>query len=169
MGPGILGELLVKGDTIAKRFWNDGEERDVFSYDGWIPTGDILLYEAGCYTVKGRLNIKTIERNGELVNALEIKKKLLSNPDIDDVTVVGLGDTDAEQKIAALLVLNKNRKMDLEKILEWCNSNMSRNMIPSVLKIVENIPRNRTGHVDKMPLFNQFPNIPVLCFFDSKL
>jgi acyl-CoA synthetase (AMP-forming)/AMP-acid ligase II len=168
-GQGILGELLVKGDNIAKRYWNDGEERDVFSYDGWIPTGDIVLYQAGCYTVKGRLNIKTIERNRELVNAMEIKKKLLSNPDIDDATVLGLGDTDAEQKIAALLVLNKNRKMDLEKILGWCNNNMSANTIPSVLKIVENIPRDRTGHVDKILLFNQFPNIQVLCFYDNKL
>lgn len=165
----ILGELLISGDKLATRFWKDGKENDLLNYKGWIPTGDIVLYKAGCYNVKGKLNIKTIERGGELFTAADIEKKLLSNPDIDEVTVLGLGDTDAEQKVAAILVVNRNRKIGMEKILQWCNLNMNQNMIPSVWKIVEDVPRDNSGHINKFFIFKQFPDVPVLCFHDSKL
>ena len=53
-------------------------------------------------------------------------------------------------------------------VLNWINNQKKKfncvlKRFISVLKIVENIPRDRTGHVDKMPLFKQFSNIPVQC------
>ena len=51
----------------------------------------------------GKLNIKTIELCGELFNAADIEKKLLSNPDIDEVTVLGLGDTDVSSVLYSVI------------------------------------------------------------------
>jgi len=165
----IIGELLIKGLTAAKKVWKEGAEVEMPNYDGWVNTGDIIKYKAGCYNVIGKLNIKTIEVEGVLVNAAELEKKVLSNPDIDDVTVVGLGDTDNVQRVAAVVVLNKNKKITLESVLNWCSTNMEEHTTPSVWKIVGDIPRDNQGHVDKFRLFELFPDIPVLCFNDSKL
>ena len=39
----------------------------------------------------------------------------------------------------------------------------------SVWKMVDDLPRDGTGHVNKFWIFKQFSNVPVLCFHDSKL
>ena len=42
----------------------------------------------------GKLGVKGVEVEGEVLNAQELERKLLRCSDIDDTTVVGLGDTD---------------------------------------------------------------------------
>lgn len=164
----IIGELLIKGENVASRFLSGSEEKEIINFDGWIPTGDIVAYKDGQYWVKGKLGVKGVEVEGEVLNAQELERKLLSCSDIDDTTVVGLGDTDAEQQIGAVVVVNKNKKVTLENILAWCNDNIGSNCVPSVLKIVEKIPRDNTGHIDKLAVFSMFPDINVVCFHDTK-
>lgn len=166
----VIGELLLRGRGITLRHCHEGEERDTKLYDGWIATGDILQYRSGCYSVRGRLGIKSIESSdGTFLSAVDIEKTIRASPDILDCYVVGLGDTDNEQAIAAVVVLNKNKKVTLETILDWCNKNLpNQNMIPSVFKMVESIPRCPAGHVDKLRIFQLFPEVLVLCFHDSK-
>lgn len=166
----VIGELLLRGRGITLKHCQEGEERDTKLYDGWIATGDILQYRAGCYSVRGRLGIKSIESSSNtFLSAADIEKTIRSSPDILDCYVVGLGDTDNEQMIAAVVVLNKNKKVTLETILDWCNKNLpNQNMIPSVFKMVESIPRCPAGHVDKLQIIQLFSEVPVLCFHDSK-
>jgi len=166
---GVLGELLVKGDNMTKRVIESSEEKDLTSFDGWSAIGDIVQYKAGCYSLKGKLNVKCLEIGGEMVSLVEVQKKLLSSVDIVDAFVVGLGDFKDDTRLAAVLVLNKNVKFSAATILEWCTENMEPNSVPSVLKIVEGIPRDGSGHVNKMKIFSLFPNTLVLGFSDTKL
>jgi len=66
------------------------------------------------------------------------------------------------------VVVNKNKKVTLENILAWCNDNIGPNCVPSVLKIVDKIPRDNSGHIDKMAVFSMFPDVNVVCFHDTK-
>jgi acyl-CoA synthetase (AMP-forming)/AMP-acid ligase II len=168
-GAPVIGELLIRGENVATSYLAGLEDTAIQSFDGWIPTGDIVAYQDGKYWVKGKLGIKGVEvEGGEVLNASDLERKLLSCSDIDDTTVVGLGDTDAEQHIGAVVVINKNKKVTLDNILAWCNDNIGTNSVPSVLKIVEKIPRDNTGHIEKMAVFNMFPDVNVVCFHDTK-
>ena len=75
----------------------------------------------------------------------------------------------AEQKLTAVIVLTKSKKVNIENILDWCNQNMEDAEIPTTFKIVDNIERDNFGHVDKIKLKTLFPDEAVLCFHDSKL
>ena len=75
----------------------------------------------------------------------------------------------AEQKLTAVIVLTKSKKINIENILDWCNQNMDDAEIPTTFKIVDKIERDNFGHVDKMKLRMLFPDEAVLCFHDSKL
>jgi len=154
---------------MTKRVIESSEEKDLTSFDGWSAIGDIVQYKAGCYSLKGKLNVKCLEIGGEMVSLVEVQKKLLSSVDIVDAFVVGLGDFKDDTRLAAVLVLNKNVKFSAATILEWCTENMEPNSVPSVLKIVEGIPRDGSGHVNKMKIFSLFPNTLVLGFSDTKL
>jgi len=165
----VIGELRLRGDSVAKNYWIDGNEEQIKVDDGWFDTGDIVQYRKGCYKVWGRLNMTNINHKGKLVNAAKIEKKVLSHKDIDDCYVVGIGDIQSEQKIAAIIVLNQNRKINIENILEWCNENMEEGEVPTLFKLVTEIERDNSGHVDKLKIKKLFNDEPILCFYDSKL
>lgn len=91
------------------------------------------------------------------MSALFIETILLQNSLIEDVAVVGLPDSTWGQRIAALIVVNKNSKeTDGKKIIKelklWAGSSLPSYSIPTVIKIVDQIPRNAMGKVDKKSL-----------------
>lgn len=165
----VIGELRLRGDSVARKYWMDGAEVDIKMDNGWITTGDIVQYSKGCYKVWGRLNMTNINHKGKQVNAANIEKKVLSHKDIDDCYVVGIGDVQSEQKIAAIIVINQNNKVSIENILDWCNENMEESEVPTLFKLVTGIARDNSGHVDKLKIKNLFSDEPILCFYDSKL
>jgi len=165
----VIGELRLRGESVARKYWMDGVEEDIQMDDGWFNTGDIVQFSKGCYKVWGRLNMTNINHKGKLVKAAGIEKKLLSHKDIDDCYVVGIGDVQAEQKIAAIIVINQSRKVNIENILEWCNENMEDSEVPTLFKLVTEIARDNSGHVDKLKIKHLFSEESILCFYDSKL
>jgi hypothetical protein len=75
----------------------------------------------------------------------------------------------SEQKIAAMIVINQMRKVNIENILEWCNGNMEESEVPTLFKLFTEIARDNSGHVDKLKIKDLFSDEPILCFYDSKL
>ena len=68
-----------------------------------------------------------------------------------------------------MVVLNPNKKANMEAILAWCADNMEEVEVPTVFKIVTEISRDSSGHVDKLKLSQLFPDTDVICFADKKL
>jgi len=165
----VIGELMLKGEHTATHYWMEGNQVPIKTQDGWIDTGDIVQVHKGCYKVLGRLGIKSINSKGQQVSAVTIEKKLLSCGDITDCYVLGLGDTQAEQKVAAVIVLNPNRKVNLEAILKWCGEHMEEAEVPTVFKMVGEIARDSMGHVAKLRLAELFPDTEVICYHDTKM
>ena len=88
----VVGELRVKGAGLATSYWIDGKEEPICSSDFWFNTDDLVQYSRGCYKIWGRLNIKIINHKGTLVDTVKVEKKVLSNKDVEDCYVLGLGD-----------------------------------------------------------------------------
>lgn len=73
------------------------------------------------------------------------------------------------QQLAAVIVLTKTRKVNIDSILEWCSTELNTEEIPTIFKLVLNIPRDNSGHVDKIKLRPLFHEEDILCFHDCKL
>lgn len=129
-----------------------------FSEDGWFRTGDIAEYVNGSYRILGRMSVDIIKTGGYKVSALEVETHLLGHPDIVDCTVVGLPDITWGQKVAAVVVPVENTELILSDLRKWSKSRMASYSIPTVLKVLEKIPRNNLGKVNKKELIKEvFP------------
>jgi len=74
-----------------------------------------------------------------------------------------------DQQLAAIIVLTKTRKVNLDNILTWCSDNMNKDEVPTTFKIVSAIKRDKFGLIDKGDLRQLFSEESILCFHDSKL
>lgn len=66
--------------------------------EDWFYTGDLVEFSNGKYLLWGKLNVYNIQIGDTLVNTVNVEKIILSNKDIDDCYVVGLGDVEVRKK-----------------------------------------------------------------------
>lgn len=155
----LSGELFVKGETVFKEYFNKPNEtkRD-FTKDGWFKTGDTASFNINkkVFKLLGRTSVDIIKTGGFKVSALEIETHLLGHPDITDVTVLGVDDFTWGQRVAALVVVKPNAEMDLESLRSYSRQKMAEYAIPTIVKIVDKIPKNAMGKVGKPELVKQF-------------
>lgn len=120
--------------------------------------GDSVNYVDGSYKILGRTSIDIIKTGGYKVSALFVETIMLQNKMIKDIAVVGLPDSTWGQRIGALIVVDelhtnnvehKKLKKDLKS---WAETVLPPYSIPTVINIVEEVPRNALGKVDKKSL-----------------
>ncbi len=174
------GEIQLRGPTVFAEYWRNPKATDaefVGAEDGkgkWFKTGDIATRQtvpgAGrgqqkwaqgpMYFIRGRKSTDIIKSGGEKVSALEIERELLSLPQITDAAVVGVPSEQWGQKVSAVVVLDPSQKMSGKGGKQWGVMDMRRALkdvlaaykIPQELKIVEELPKNAMGKVNKKAL-----------------
>ncbi|GLV36366.1 Acyl-CoA synthetase family member 3 [Carabus blaptoides fortunei] len=151
----MSGELWVKGPSVFEEYFKKPEAtQKEFTQDGWFKTGDTAKYNSNkkVFKIMGRTSVDIIKTGGYKVSALEVETYLLGHQDIEDCAIVGVHDDTWGQRVAAVIVLKKNAKMDLQKLRDWSKTIMAEYAVPSVAKFVETIPKNTLGKVNKPEL-----------------
>lgn len=153
-----VGQLFVKGPSVFKEYWNKPEAtQKVFNEDGWFMTGDTVMYdeENGIFRILGRTSVDIVNSGGYKISTLDIERHFLSHDKIKEVAVVGLPDETWGQLITAIVVLNEDCFFSLEEMHDWAKDKMASYHIPKKLKIVDSIPRNAMGKVNKKELIQE--------------
>ncbi|XP_075795967.1 malonate--CoA ligase ACSF3, mitochondrial isoform X1 [Pelodiscus sinensis] len=154
---GKEGELFVKGPTVFREYWNRPEEtKAAFTPDGWFKTGDTAVYKGGTYWIKGRTSVDIIKSGGYKISALEVERHLLAHPSIADVAVIGPPDVVWGQRVSAVVQLKEGELLSLEELRSWARDSMALYTVPAELLLVQEIPRNQMGKVNKKQLVEHF-------------
>jgi malonyl-CoA/methylmalonyl-CoA synthetase len=163
----VSGNLQVKGPTVfSGRYWNRPDATiDAFAKDGgWFDTGDVAEYDSEIQSFKilGRKSVDILKVGGYKLSALDIERVLLEHPSIVEVYVLGVDDDIYGQRVAALARLQTTTSdgdetpLSLSELQEWCSSRISKHKIPTRLLVVDEVPKNAMGKVNKKELVGLF-------------
>jgi amino acid adenylation domain-containing protein len=145
-GPGEEGELVVDGPTVMLGYWGRPPQ-DGRPYH----TGDrVVLLESGDYEYLGRRD-GMVKVRGYRVELGEIEAALQAHPDIADAAV-SLYGTGMSVKIVAHIVPAGASGPGLLEIKRHCAATLPRHMIVDMVRQVDNLPRTRTGKLDRQAL-----------------
>ena len=144
------GEIQVKGDNVFLEYWRKPEATaKEFTDDGFFKTGDIAISDQsqqGAFFIQGRASVDIIKSGGYKISALDVERELLSLSVIDEAAVVGLDDEEWGQRVAAVVTLtNSSKELKLKDLRNMLRKNMAPYKIPTILKVVDEIPRNKMG------------------------
>lgn len=162
----IQGNLHVKGPGIFTEYWNRPDAtRKQFTADGWFVTGDSISYDpaVNSFKILGRNSCDIIKSRGYKISALEMETKLLENQLIGDCAVIGVPDEVYGQKIIALVTHRIGTEPEspekepeiISSLDKWCQEKFASYSIPTI-KIVNKVPRNQMGKVNKADLVSDF-------------
>jgi O-succinylbenzoic acid--CoA ligase len=139
-------EILVRGAMVMRRYRLDPDHTAaVLDADGWFHTGDVGTLTAGRLRVVDRLKDLVIT-GGVNVSPTEVEAVLGHHPDVDDVCVLGVTDTEWGERVVAYVVPRPGvRAPTVEALREFARAELSNPKLPREVRIVAAIPRTASG------------------------
>ncbi|GAA3775310.1 acyl-CoA synthetase [Plantactinospora mayteni] len=146
-----IGELQVRGATLFTGYLGMPEAtRASYAPDGWFRTGDVATVRPdGQHRIVGRASIDLIKSGGYRIGAGEVENMLLAHPGVREAAVVGAPHPDLGQEVVAYVV---GDGVTAQALIDFVASGLSRHKRPRQVHLVDALPRNAMGKVQKRQL-----------------
>lgn len=150
---GEPGELAVKGPQIMQGYWNRHEaDKDSFTDDGWLRTGDVAVIEAGGYIrIVDRLK-DMIAVGGFKVYPSVIEAHLHEHPAVKEAIVLGVPDAYRGEAPKAFVTLEDGFQVSGEALAAWLNPQLGKHERVSAVEVRLNLPKTMIGKLDRKAL-----------------
>ena len=158
VGPGVIGELVVRGSNVMQGYWNAPEETARTFRPGRYPaerllyTGDYFKMDSDGFLYFVARKDDLIKTKGERISPKEIENALCELDQVAEAAVVGIPDEIAGQAIKAYIVLKKGAKLTQEDIRKYCAANLEPFMVPKYIEFKNEFPKSPSGKIDKKQL-----------------
>jgi len=155
---GEVGELVVRGPNVTIGYWaGPGQIKDA-PKEGWFHTGDLMRQDENgdLWFVSRKKHL--IIRGGSNISPVEVERVLMAHPAVRDAAVVGVSDPDLGQRVAGFVQLaDRAQSVVLNDILAFATKRLADYKVPETLEIIDNIPRNALGKIDRRLLLTMIP------------
>jgi len=158
LGPGVVGELVVRGPNVMKGYWGDPDGTDDVLKPGMLPgekvlyTGDLFRTdEEGFLYFVGRKD-DMIKTRGERVSPKEVENVIHELEGVDEVAVIPVPDEILGSAIKAFIVPRNGYRLTERSVLSHCKRYLEEFVIPKYFEFRDSLPKNPSGKIDKLVL-----------------
>ncbi|KAK4157737.1 acyl-CoA synthetase family member 3, mitochondrial [Chaetomidium leptoderma] len=179
-GPTVFAEYWRNPEATAKEFVDSKDGRGQ-----WFKTGDVAVRRPAAaavlnggvsagksnlpsqkdwargelYFILGRRSADIIKSGGEKVSALEVEREMLALPQVAEVAVLAVPSGKWGQKVGAVVILDEEHlpegKWSPLEMRRALKGRLASYKIPQVLRVVDHIPRNAMGKINKKMLVKE--------------
>jgi len=155
VAPGMVGQLLIKGESTSPGYWNRHERTKATMLGDWLRTGDMFYQDAdGYFYFCGRTD-DMLKVGGMWVAPAEVEAALGEHPAVLEVAVVGRGDADGLTKPHAYCVLRDGVAASetlAAELREGVRKRLGGYKSPRWVDFVTELPRTSTGKLQRYAL-----------------
>ena len=152
-GADVPADLHVRGATVFDGYLG---RPDALLDGGWFATGDVAVDDGrGQFRIVGRRATDLIKSGGYRIGAGEVEAVLLTHAGVAEVAVVGVPDDDLGQRIVAFVVAAGGSRVDEQDLIQHVADQLSVHKRPREIRVVDDLPRNRMGKVQKRDLMGR--------------
>ncbi len=147
---GEIGGIQVKGPNVFAGYWRMPEKTaEEFTQDGFFKTGDVgKVDERGYVHIVGRSKDLIIS-GGYNVYPAEIEGYVNEIPGVQESALIGVPHPDFGEAGVVVVTVKSGAAFDGEYILKELKSKLANFKIPKRCFIVQELPRNAMGKVQK--------------------
>ena len=154
-----IGHVQVKGPNVFLGYWNMPEKTaEEFTADGFFNTGDLGKIDADGYlSIVGRSKDLIIS-GGYNIYPKEIELLLDEVSGVVESAVIGLPHKDFGEAVCAVLVCSQT--IDTDALIDLLKTRIANFKVPKKIIVVDELPRNSMGKVQKNILRQQYSVVP---------
>ncbi|MFI0263052.1 amino acid adenylation domain-containing protein [Streptomyces sp. NPDC017056] len=158
---GVPGELYLAGVGLARGYLNRPQETSE-RFVRWscgdhleerlYRTGDMARFRPdGLIEILGRKDFQ-VKINGIRVELGEIESTLAAHPAVQRAVVVSRTAPDGHVTLVAYVTAKRGGTPDYASLFDALHARLPKHMIPSSIDVVESLPLNKNGKVDRRAL-----------------
>jgi long-chain acyl-CoA synthetase len=150
---GEPGELAVKGPQVMQGYWSRPDaDKDSFTADGWLRTGDVAVIEEGGYIrIVDRLK-DMIAVGGFKVYPSVIEAHLYEHPAVKEAIVLGVPDAYRGEAPKAFVTLEEGFEVTGEALAAWLNPQLGKHERVIAVEVRDTLPKTMIGKLDRKAL-----------------
>lgn len=158
---GEIGEIIVRPriPNVMLHYYHKMPEKTVEDFRNfWFHTGDAGRMDKDGYIYFVDRVKDYIRRRGENISSFEVEKIVNSHPDVKESAAIGVKSEAgkyAEDELMVLVIAEKGKKIEPEKLLAWLEPRMPYFMIPRFIRFVDSFPKTGTQRTQKNKLREQ--------------
>jgi len=146
-----IGELLVRGPSLCRGYWERPEANRASWRQGWFATGDLAsVADDGYFSIRGRTT-ELIITGGHNVYPAELEAVLSRHPSVSEVAVIGVASPEWGESVVAFVV-GADGPPDVEALEYLAASQLAPFKRPREYRVVAALPRNAMGKVVRRDL-----------------
>ena len=155
-----IGMIEVKGPNVFKGYWRMPEKTKAeFRDDGFFITGDLgKIDDKGYVHIVGRGKDLVIS-GGFNVYPKEIESEIDAMPGVVESAVIGVPHADFGEGVTAVVVCNKGADVTEASVMKGLDGRLAKFKMPKRVFIVDDLPRNAMGKVQKNILRDSYKDI----------
>ncbi len=135
-----------------KGYWRNEEANSEAIVDGFFRSGDLgSMNEDGLLTVSDRLK-DIIIAGGYNIYPADVESAILGHPAVREAAVIGVPDEYRGETAKAIVSLRAGEQLDLDELKKFLSGRLSPMEIPTILSIVDEIPRNENMKISRLDL-----------------
>ena len=147
LGPGEVGELVVRGPQVMQGYWHAPEETARALHGDWLYTGDVARRDARGYVTIVDRKKEMIKYKGFGIAPAELEATLFEHPAVADCAVVGKPDAEAGEIPKAFVVVHAGATLRAEEILGFVAGRVAGYKKIREVEFIDAIPKNPSGKV----------------------
>ena len=149
---GAVGELVARGNSVFRGYWNRTELNAEVLNDGWWRSGDLARRDSGgMLTIVDRKK-DMIVSGGYNVYSIEVEDVLSRHEAVAEVAVIGIPDPRWGEAICAFIVPRPGEKPAEAELDKLCREALATYKAPKRYVFVEMLPKTTTGKIRKTEL-----------------
>lgn len=162
---GEIGHIQVRGPNVFQGYWRMPEKtREEFTADGWFRTGDVGRFGGeSCGHAVPDAWLSIVGRSKDLIISggynvypKEIEGMIDELPGVAESAVIGVPHPDFGEAVVAVVVPRLGAQPDPEEMLALLKTKIANFKVPKRLVLVDELPRNAMGKVQKNLLRQTF-------------
>jgi acyl-CoA synthetase (AMP-forming)/AMP-acid ligase II len=149
VGPGEVGEIVIRGPDVFAGYWREPELTAAAIKDGWLHTGDLARAdERGFLFIVDRKKDMVIS-GGFNVYPTEVEQALYQHPAVYEVCVIGVPDPVWGEAIKAVVVLRDGHAATDADLIEHCRPLLADFKKPRSIDFIRELPKNGNGKLSR--------------------
>jgi fatty-acyl-CoA synthase len=150
-----MGELHVRGPWIAKSYFQNPQEADKFTADGWFRTGDIVTVDPeGSMRITDRSK-DLIKSGGEWISSVDLENALMGHPGVKEAAVIAVAHPRWGERPVACVVLREEAKATVDELRAFLAPQFAKYQLPDAFVFMPQLPRTAVGKFLKSALRQQ--------------
>jgi malonyl-CoA/methylmalonyl-CoA synthetase len=157
LAAGEIGNLQVLGPNVFSGYWRLPEKTaEDFTNDGYFNTGDKGIIDSDGYvSIVGREKDMVIT-GGLNVYPKEIELVIDELPGIKESAVIGIPHADFGEAVVAVIIKDGEHSPSATEVIAHCRTRLANFKIPKRVEVINALPRNAMGKVQKNILRERF-------------